>query len=288
VSTIPDRRCNAYRDDLAAECLRGQVSAPRYAVGEARQVVDAAAPLRGAPDANASWTTEALFGERLTVYDEHEGWAWAQLAGDGYVGYLPAAALSSSVRQSTHRVKAVGTSLYPSANVKANPCLHLSMNAALSVAQMGESFARLGDGRFLPAAHIAAHDQFAPDFVAVAQAFVGVPYVWGGKTRLGVDCSGLLQVACHAAGHACPRDSDMQRAQVGEAVPFGEDLGGLVRGDLVFWPGHVGIMLDPHRLLHANAHHMAVAIEPLRTTADRIARTGSTITAVKRLPASPA
>ena len=135
----------------------------------------------------------------------------------------------------------------------------------------------------MPVAHIAERDRFAPDFVAVAEAFLGVPYVWGGKTRLGVDCSGLLQVAMHAAGLPCPRDSDMQQAEVGNAVPVGADLDDLARGDLVFWAGHVGIMLDAVRLLHANAHHMAVAVEPLRAAVDRIARDGSAITAVKRL-----
>ncbi len=288
MSTGPDRRRNAYRDDLAAETLRGKIAAPRYSAGEVRQAVEAATPLRGEPDARASWTTEALFGEIVTVYDERDGWAWVQLAGDGYVGYLPASALSHRVRQPTHRVKALGTSVYPSADVKACACLHLSMNAALSVAEVGETFARLEDGRFVPAAHIAEHDSFAPDFVAAAEAFVGVPYLWGGKTRLGVDCSGLLQVAMHAGGRPCPRDSDMQEQEqeVGEAVAIGAALGGLARGDLVFWPTHVGIMLDAHRLLHANAHHMAVAVEPLRAAADRIARIRGAVTAVKRLPAS--
>jgi cell wall-associated NlpC family hydrolase len=149
--------------------------------------------------------------------------------------------------------------------------------------ETGATFARLEDGRFVAAAHIAERDCFAPDFVAVAEAFLGVPYVWGGKTRLGVDCSGLLQVAMHAAGKPCPRDSDMQLAELGQAVSVGADLGGLERGDLVFWAGHVGIMLDSVRLLHANAHHMAVAIEPLRVAADRIARTGAVIVAVKRI-----
>ena len=281
----PDRRRNAYRDDLAAESLRGRIAAPRYVAGEARQVVDAAVPLRDTPDPNAGWTTQALFGERVTVYDESEGWAWVQLAGDGYVGYLPDSALSARLQPTTHRVKALGTWLYPAADFKSPPSLALSMNAALCVAEIGASFARLVNGHFVPTAHIAERDRFAPDFVAAAETFLGVPYVWGGKTRLGVDCSGLLQLALHAAGLTCPRDSDMQLAELGSAVPVGDDLGGLARGDLVFWAGHVGIMLDAVRLAHANAHHMAVAIEPLRVAADRIALTGSVITAVKRLAA---
>jgi cell wall-associated NlpC family hydrolase len=224
-----------------------------------------------------------LFGERVTLYEERDGWAWVQLACDGYVGYLLASALSARLQPPTHRVKALGTFLYPSADFKSCPGLDLSMNATLSIAETGPTFARLADGRFVPTPHIAERDRFAPDFVATAEAFLGAPYVWGGKTRLGVDCSGLLQVAMHAAGLACPRDSDMQLAEVGATVPVSSDLAGLARGDLVFWAGHVGIMLDDTRLLHANGHHMVVAEEPLRVAADRIARAGSTISAVKRV-----
>ena len=277
-----DRRRNAYRADLAAEALRGKVAAPRFATGEERQLIDAAAPLRDTPDAHAGWSTQALFGERLTVYDECEGWAWVQLASDGYVGYLSASALSPGVRQTTHRVRTLGTCLYAAADFKSPPSLSLSMNAALCVAETGKSFARLDDGRFVPVAHIAERDRSEPDFVTIAEAFLGVPYVWGGKTRCGLDCSGLLQVAMHAAGLACPRDSDMQLAEIGSPITVGDDLAGLVRGDLVFWPGHVGLMVDAARLLHANAHHMSVAAEPLRMAADRIAQSGSTITAIKR------
>ena len=280
-----DRRRNAYRADLAAETLRGTIAAPRFAAGEARQIVDAAVPLRAAPDAQARWATEVLFGEHVILYEECGGWAWVQLACDGYVGYLPASALSARVLPPTHWVRALGTWLYPMPDFKSPPSLALSMNAAVCVVEMDAAFARLADGRFVPLSHIAERHSFAPDFVALAEGFLGVPYVWGGKTRLGVDCSGLLQLALHASGRPCPRDSDMQLAEVGERLEIGEGLGGLARGDLVFWPGHVGIMLDPARLLHANAHHMAVAVEPLQVAAQRIAHTGSVIAAVKRVPA---
>ena len=282
-----DRRRNAYRADLAAEALRDTVAAPRYAAGAARQVVNAAVPLRGAPEAQARWTTQALFGERVTVYDECDGWAWVQLACDGYVGYLPASALSERIEAPTHWVRAPSTWLYARPDFKSPPSVSLSMNAAVRVVAMDAAFAKLVDGRFVPAPHIAEQRWHASDFVAVAEGFLGVPYVWGGKTRAGVDCSGLLQLAIQASGRPCPRDSDMQLAEIGDTTVVGHDLSGLARGDLVFWPGHVGIMLDPDRLLHANAHHMAVAVEPLRVAAERIARTGQAIAAVKRLPPQP-
>ena len=282
-----DRRRNAYRADLAAEALRDTVAAPRYAAGAARQVVNAAVPLRGAPEAQARWTTQALFGERVTVYDECDGWAWVQLACDGYVGYLPASALSERIEAPTHWVRAPSTWLYARPDFKSPPSVSLSMNAAVRVVAMDAAFAKLVDGRFVPAPHIAEQRWHASDFVAVAEGFLGVPYVWGGKTRAGVDCSGLLQLAIQASGRPCPRDSDMQLAEIGDTTVVGHDLSGVARGDLVFWPGHVGIMLDPDRLLHANAHHMAVAVEPLRVAAERIARTGQAIAAVKRLPPQP-
>ena len=277
-----DRRRNAYRDDLAAETLRGKVSASAFSKGEVRWIIDAAVPLRSTPGRHASWTTEALFGEHATVYDEQDGWAWVQLSADAYVGYLPTGALSATVRTPTHRVRALGSWLYPEPDFKSPPSLALSMNSSLCVSEVGAAFARLADGRFVPTAHIASQDQFEPDFVSVAEAFLGVPYVWGGKTRLGVDCSGLVQVAMQAAGLICPRDSDMQMSELGSALETNRQLDCLRRGDLVFWAGHVGIMLDAVRLLHANAHHMAVAVEPLGGAVDRIARTGSNVTAVKR------
>jgi cell wall-associated NlpC family hydrolase len=278
-----DPRRNAYRPDLAAEALRGRIAARRYAAGERRQVVHSATPVRAQPNALASWTTEALFGELVAVYDERDGWSWVQLERDGYVGYLRSAALTAQVRQPTHRVKALGTSLYPAPDVKASPWLPISMNALLAVAELGQSFARLADGSFVPVRHIAEIDRFAPDFVAVAERFMGVPYLWGGRSRLGLDCSGLVQVAMHAAGLECPRDSDMQQAELGAEVAVGKGLDGLMRGDLVFWKGHVGIMLDGFLMLHANAHHMSVVAELLTGAVDRITRTGSEIVAIRRL-----
>jgi cell wall-associated NlpC family hydrolase len=286
LSALPlDPRRHPYRRDLAAEALRGKVAARRYAAGEVRQVTHAATPVRGSPDPLAPWTTEALLGELVTVYEEKDGWAWAQLQRDGYVGYLRTGALSAPVRRITHRVRALGTFLYATADIKAPPVMHISMNALLAVAEMGSAFAKLEDGAFVPARHIAELDRFAPDFVAVGEAFLGVPYLWGGRTRLGVDCSGLLQLALHAGGIACPRDSDMQLAELGSAVDVPADFEGLVRGDLVFWQGHVGVMIDAFLLLHASAHHMAVVIEPLQTAVDRGARLNAAVTAIKRLTA---
>lgn len=284
-----DRRRNAVREDLAALALRGRFVAPRYAAGVVRQVMRPAIPVRREPHANASLDTEALFGERVTVYEENEGWAWVQLARDRYVGYVPSAALSAAVALSTHRVKALGTFIYPTDDIKSPPTLHLPMNAEVRVAEWGERFCRLEQGGFIVTRHLIERDRAERDFVDVAERFIGTPYLWGGRTRIGIDCSGLVQVAMEAAGKPCPRDSDMQMGEVGEPVPIPEDLESLRRGDLIFWKGHVGIMADGVMLLHANAHHMAVVAETLPEAAGRIARqAGTPIAAIRRtLPDEP-
>lgn len=280
-----DARRNAYRADLADASLRGKVDAPRFAEGEVRQVIQAVVPMRAAPDLKTSFDTELLFGERVSVFDTRDGWAWVQANSDSYVGYIPAAAITTGVLPSTHKVRALGTFVYPAADIKTPPLMQLSIGSQLSVADIDETFSRLVKGGYVVTRHINEIDRFHRDFVEIAERFIGTPYLWGGRTRNGIDCSGLVQVTLEAAGIAAPRDSDMQRSELGEEIPIPKDLEGLERGDLIFWKGHVGIMVDGLMLLHANAHHMAVAIETLPEAAERISKSGSEIVAIMRLPA---
>jgi cell wall-associated NlpC family hydrolase len=184
-------------------------------------------------------------------------------------------------REPTHKVVALRTILFPGRSIKAQPVEGLPLGCRLAITGGDGELARLASGGFVPARHLAPLDATAPDFVAVAERFIGVPYLWGGKTSLGIDCSGLVQVALTACGILCPRDSDMQRA-IGTEVALG-DLAGLRRGDLVFWKGHVAVLRDPATLLHANAFHMAVAAEPLREAIERISAAGSEVVAIRRL-----
>lgn len=281
-----DRRVTPARPDLAAESLRGRVAAQRYAAPVSMRVQAEASALRGAPTPEASVDTQALFGERVDVYERTiEGWAWGQLARDGYVGWLAAEDLCADdpAAAPAHRVAVARTFIYPTRSMKAPPLMALPMNALVRAQDDDGAFARVGQG-FVWSRHLAPHDSSEPDFVSVAERFEHAPYLWGGKTWLGLDCSGLIQIALHAAGREAPRDTDMQAAALGAPLAVTDDLAGLRRGDLVFWKGHVGVMRDASTLLHANGHHMQVASEPLAQARARIAAGGSfgAITMIRR------
>ncbi len=277
-----DRRLTPARPDLAAAHLSGIVEAPRYAEGRRTVVIESSAPMRREPASDAPLETEALYGEAVMVYDESEGWAWAQLERDGYVGYLPAIALGAAPAP-THRVAALRTHAYPGPSIKLPPTMALPLGSRLSVVRREGDFAVTSGGFWLWARHLAEVDASAEDFVAVAEKFLHAPYLWGGRTSEGIDCSGLIQTALAAVGVAAPRDSDQQEASLGAPVPPDDPL---ARGDLVFWEGHVGVMRDAKMLLHANGWHMAVASEPLEEARARIANSGGgLVTRVKRMAA---
>jgi len=274
-----DPRLTPARADLAAKKLEGKVAAARYVEGHSFEVIEPQAPLRGEPASDAPLATEALKGERVTIYDSNaEGWAWGQLAVDGYVGWLPANALAPAGAEPTHKVAALRTFAFPGPSIKLPPVEALPLGARLAIAHFDDRMAVTQSGSYVPVPHLAPVESYEPDFIAVAERFLGVPYLWGGKTALGLDCSGLVQVALTACGTSCPRDSDMQEESLGAAA----DVSDVRRGDLIFWKGHVAIARDRSSLLHANAFHMAVAIEPIGDAIARIRSAGFEVTCVRR------
>jgi hypothetical protein len=279
-----DPRITPARADLAAKYLEGQVQAERFAEGELCEVIDPVVPVRREPVPDAPLDTEALKGERVMVYDiNEEGWCWGQLQSDGYVGWLPANGLMRPGGEPTHKVRALRTFVFPARNIKAPPIEALPFGAQLAVVRVEEPFAITANGGFVPTRHLAPITDVEKDYVAVAERFLGTPYLWGGKSPLGIDCSGLMQMAATACGVGCPRDSDMQEAALGEPASVLGALSMPQRGDAIFWPGHVAIVCDRKTLIHANAFHMAVAIEPIDQAIARIKTQGSEVSAVRRV-----
>lgn len=277
-----DPRLTPARPDLAAACLRGQVEAARFVEGEISTIIAPIAPLRRAPRFDAMLDTEALMGERAIVYERNdEGWAWVQLERDSYVGYLPADMIAQGARNVTHRVRALRTFAFPGPSIKLPPFANLPMDARLEIVNTTDDFAITAQGWHIPICHVVPVNDMESDFVEVALRFLGTPYLWGGRTSLGIDCSGLVQSALAACGLSAPRDSDMQEQTLGVALAR-DEWSKLQRGDIVFWKGHVAIAVSGDMLLHANAFHMAVALEPFAHAIARIKEAGSNITSIRR------
>lgn len=277
-----DPRITPARADLAAAHLKGKVEAARFAEGVVREIARGRAALRAEPAETSRMETEMLYGERFTVYDTTNGWAWGQSALDDYVGYVVASDLRAVSAVPDHRVSAASTALLPAPDFKRAARDMLPMNAKVKILGREGPYVRIAPDGFVFAEHLSPIGTRVSDWVAIAERFRGAPYLWGGKTVAGADCSGLMQSALETGGIAIPRDADMQEAALVNAIPIPADFCGLRRGDIVFWKDHVGVMLDVTQLLHANTFYMEAAVEPLADAARRIAQRGP-ITAIKRL-----
>ncbi len=273
--TAHDKRLHAFRPDLADVRLRGEVAADRFVAGRPARIVEGVADMLREPRPDSGLNPQLLRGDDVLVFDEGEGWAWVQAERDGYVGYVSGGAVGARDAPPTHVVTAPRSFLYPGPDLKLPRSGELSLGATLAVRDFAETrgtlYALLSTGEAMIAAHLRPVGHVEPDYVAVAELLLLTPYLWGGASAFGIDCSGLVQLAMRMAGRDVLRDSDMQAAALGEPLEIGRDLSGLRRGDLVFWKGHVAIMLDGRTLIHANGHTMQVSREGL---ADAIGRIG--------------
>lgn len=261
-----DRRLTPANTRAALESLRGRVDAPRYTEGEPARVAVPVADLLAAPQ--GARDRQLLWGEAVTVIDRHEGWAFLRAAKDGYCGYLRETDLGPA-EEPTHWIATPGSHLYEAPRVQAHELAALSMGARVRVTRQAGAWAETPQG-FVPATHLKPLGQYRSDPATVAQGFLNTPYLWGGNARAGLDCSGLAQIAFAACGLALPGDSDMQSA-CGETVREGAPLH---RNDLLFWRGHVAIVLSETRMIHATAAFMAVVEEEIDPAILRILAAG--------------
>lgn len=277
-----DRRLNAFRPDLADIALKGQVEADRFVTPQPAMITQPVVPLRPKPDLSMGIDTELLMGEEVRVFERKNGWAWVQAVDDGYVGYLPEEALGPVV-ETTHFVTVPRTFVYSGPDLRFPTRMALSMGSRLTIVGEAETrgtrYLLMADGGALVSRHLRpVAEPPISDYVSIAALFLETPYLWGGKSGFGIDCSGLVQLAMRMAGQKAPRDSDMQASGLGVPVERAE----LRRGDLVFWKGHVAIMEDETSMIHANGNTMSVARETLEAAIERIGWLYGTPTGYRR------
>jgi cell wall-associated NlpC family hydrolase len=264
-----DPRLNAYRDDLADERLRGVVAAPRYVVGRAARIGCGLAPVRRRPEANDELDTFFHYGEEVVVFDVADGYAWCQSRFDGYVGYVEANRIAIGAALSpTHFVATLGSYCYEAPDLRSSATEFVPRHSAGFVAETrlvtrGTEYVRLGTGCHLPLACLSPQMPRLPDVVVAASLYLGCPYRWGGRSWLGIDCSGLVQNAFRDIGVVVPRDTDMQRDTIGDAVTVRRQSD-LLPGDLLYLPGHVLIHAGDGAMIHADGASMTVRRDDLR------------------------
>jgi cell wall-associated NlpC family hydrolase len=277
-----DPRTTLAYNGAADSRLQGLLAADRFAAASPRQLVSPVAAILVKPQASAEQVDQILFGERFDVLETKGRFAFGQAVRDGYVGWVDLAHLSDAIATPTHWICAPSTLVFAEASIKTPSRGPVPLNALVTINEETEALARDPRLGWIPRTHLLPIGTLLADPVATALAFLGAPYLWGGRGGGGIDCSGLVQQALLACGQSCPRDSDQQET-IGE--PAAEAA--LTRGDLVFWKDHVAMMIDAKRMVHANAFHMAVAVEPLAKARARISKLGGEPIAFRRLGVRP-
>lgn len=278
-----DKALNPFRDDLAAEYLRGQIEAPKFVTPELMQIKCDYTYLKSGPEGSSPNLSEVFCGEMVDVYEIKSGFAWVQLKRDNYVGYLPDFALAIDNIETNRKVRALRTFAFAAPKVQGEILHILPLNANVKATEKVENgFVYCEDLGFIYEKHLGGFDEFYDDPVEVAKWFYKTPYAWGGRQALGIDCSGLVQTSFEACGINLPRDARMQES-FGELIEPTPNFANLKPGDLLFWQGHVAMMIDETNIIHANSFHLCVEIEPLTQTIARYEGLGLKLRTVRRI-----
>ncbi len=267
-----DPRVNAFRPDLAAAGLQASVKAARYVEPSLKQCIKGIIPLLAEPQNNAKRVSEIRYGEFMDVFElRADGFAWVQNRSDHYVGYIRADnVLSEEIAALSNRINVLHTFVYAEPNIKAPVVDRLTLGSYVRLTKEVDGLVELANGGYVFAKHVTpTEDAVVPDYIFTAGRLLGVPYLWGGRTPVGIDCSGLVQLALEMAGIDSPRDSDQQREAFGKPLPTHWRDVAWQRGDLVFFPGHVGIMTSHDHIIHASGFEMQVVVEPLANLVNR-------------------
>ncbi len=283
-----DPRITPARVDLAADWLQDKFKAERYEAGAPRTVIRDGAPLHFSPEHSANLESQLIYGEVFQVYEERNGWCWGQNLTDNYVGYVPAADLTADVPAPDHQVAALHCHLYTEPDLKRPTAGIISMSAQVKIVDVEGKFCRIASGYWLHSRHLVSLDYSTLDLIGTAVKFIGVPYLWGGRTAQGLDCSSLVQITLAMAGISAPRDTDLQEASLGTPVVMDDpqDFSRIEEGDLVFFPGHVGLFVNDWRFLHANAFDMQVSLHGFSEVLDRANSENAGVTSIRRVTPS--